>query len=135
MKKCAGLLAVLAMVGLLTGCSLLSNESVKLKDLEFTVLSEEKLPEELKTVVEERKAEPFQLTYSDKEYLYICIGYGEQPTGGYSIAVDELYLTDSAVYVGTSLLGPEPSEKSNKTPSYPYIVLKTDFLDDTVIFE
>lgn len=135
MKKCAGLLAVLAMVGLLTGCSLLSNESVKLKDLEFTVLSEEKLPEELKTVVEERKAEPFQLTYSDKEYLYICIGYGEQPTGGYSIAVDELYLTDSAVYVGASLLGPEPSEKSNKTPSYPYIVLKTDFLDDTVIFE
>lgn len=135
MKKCAGLLAVLAMVGLLTGCSLLSNESVKLKDLEFTVLSEEKLPEELKTVVEERKTEPFQLTYSDKEYLYICIGYGEQPTGGYSIAVDELYLTDSAVYVGASLLGPEPSEKSNKTPSYPYIVLKTEFLDDTVIFE
>lgn len=135
MKKCAGLLAVLAMVGLLTGCSLLSKESVKLKDLEFTVLSEEKLPEELKTVVEERKAKPFQLTYSDKEYLYICIGYGEQSTGGYSIVVDELYLTDSAVYVGTSLLGPEPSEKSNKTPSYPYIVLKTEFLDDTVIFE
>lgn len=135
MKKCAGLLAVLAMIGLLTGCSLLSKESVKLKDLEFTVLSEEKLPEELKTVVEERKTQPFQLTYSDKEYLYICIGYGEQATGGYSIAVDELYLTDSAVYVGTSLLGPEPSEKSNKTPSYPYIVLKTEFLDDTVIFE
>lgn len=135
MKKCAGLLAVLAIIGLLTGCSLLSKESVKLKDLEFTVLSEEKLPEELKTVVEERKTQPFQLTYSDKEYLYICIGYGEQATGGYSIAVDELYLTDSAVYVGTSLLGPEPSEKSNKTPSYPYIVLKTEFLDDTVIFE
>lgn len=135
MKKCAGLLAVLAMIGLLTGCSLLSKESVKLKDLEFTVLSEEKLPEELKAVVEERKTQPFQLTYSDKEYLYICIGYGEQATGGYSIAVDELYLTDSAVYVGTSLLGPEPSEKSNKTPSYPYIVLKTEFLDDTVIFE
>ena len=47
---------------------------------------------------EERKAENFKLTYSDKQYLYICIGYGEQETGGYSIAVNELYLTDNAIY-------------------------------------
>lgn len=112
-----------------------STERIKLRDLDFTVLSEEKIPEELKTIVEERKAENFKLTYSDKQYLYICIGYGEQETGGYSIAVNELYLTDNAIYVSTSLLGPEASEKSNKTPSYPYIVIKTEFLDQTVIFE
>lgn len=112
-----------------------STERIKLRDLDFTVLSEEKIPDELKTIVEERKAENFKLTYSDKQYLYICIGYGEQETGGYSIAVNELYLTDNAIYVSTSLLGPEASEKSNKTPSYPYIVIKTEFLDQTVIFE
>lgn len=33
---------------LLTGCGLLSKENVKLRDLDFTVLSEEKIPEELK---------------------------------------------------------------------------------------
>jgi len=120
---------------MLSGCSLLSEERVKLRDLDFTVLAEEKIPEELLSIVNEKKAEAFKLTYSDKDYLYICIGYGEQATGGYSIAVNELYETDSAIYVNTELLGPEPSEKSNPTPSYPYIVLKTEYLDKTVIFE
>ena len=71
---------------LLSGCTFMSQEKVKLRDLEFTVLSEEKIPEELKALVEERKEEPFQLTYTDNEFLYICIGYGKQETGGYSIA-------------------------------------------------
>lgn len=120
---------------LLSGCTYLSDEKIKLRDLDFTVLSEEKIPEELKNILEERKNAPFQVTYTDNVNLYICIGYGEQKTGGYSIAVEELYLTDSNIYVNTSLLGPEAGEKSNKIPSYPYIVIKTEFLEQTVIFE
>lgn len=120
---------------LLAGCTMLSEERIKLRDLEFTVLSEEKIPEELLTIISEKKGEPFKLTFSDNEYLYISIGYGEQVTGGYSIAVNELYLTDSAIYVNTSLLGPETSVQSENAPSYPYIVLKTEYLDETVIFE
>lgn len=120
---------------LCTACTMLHDERVKLRDLDFTVLSEEKLPEELKQLIDEKKAEAFKLTYSDKEFLYICIGYGEKETGGYSIAVNELYLTETAVYVGTELLGPGPEDKNNKTPSYPYIVIKTEYLDNTVIFE
>lgn len=119
----------------LSGCSMLSEENVKLRDLDFTVLSDEKIPGELKTIIEEKKAQPFKLTYSDNEYLYICIGYGEQTTGGYSIAVNELYLTDSAIHVNTQLLGPDSDQKSNKVPSYPFIVIKTEFLDQTVIFD
>ncbi len=120
---------------LLSGCTYLSDEKIKLRDLDFTVLSEEKIPEELKSIIEERKSVPFQITYTDNVNLYICVGYGEQKTGGYSIAVEELYLTDSSIYVNTSLLGPDASEKNSKTPSYPYIVLKTEFLEQTVIFE
>lgn len=120
---------------LLAGCSFLSEETIKLRDLDFTVLSEEKIPGELLTVIEERKSVPFQITYSDNDYLYICVGYGEQETGGYSIAVNELYLTESNICVNTSLLGPDASEKGNKTPSYPYIVLKTEYLEQTVLFE
>lgn len=135
MKKIVSILIGIALMCLLGGCSLNSTERIKLRDLDFTVLSEDKIPDELKTIVEEKKAENFKLTYSDKQYLYICIGYGQQETGGYSIAVNELYLTDNAVYVSTSLLGPDASEKSNKTPSYPYIVIKTEFLEQTVIFE
>lgn len=135
MRKIVLGLITLFTVGILGGCSFLSEERIKLRDLDFTVLSEEKIPDELKNIIEEKKAEAFKLTYSDKEYLYICIGYGEQTTGGYSIAVNELYLTDNAVYVNTSLLGPEPSDKENPAASYPYIVIKTEYLDETVIFE
>ena len=129
------LCAVLAACMLLTGCSFLSEETIKLRDLDFTVLSEEKIPEELLTIIDEKKTQAFQITYSDNEHLYICVGYGEQETGGYSIAVNELYLTETTICVNTSLLGPDASNKANRTPSYPYIVLKTELLDQTVIFE
>lgn len=130
------LLAVLAVcVLLLSGCTFLSEEKIKLRDLEFTVLSEDKIPEELAAIIAEKKSESFQITYSDNEYLYICEGYGQQETGGYSIAVNKLYLTETNICVNTSLLGPDASEKGNKTPSYPYIVIKTEFLDQTVVFE
>lgn len=125
----------LALSFIFTGCTMLSEERVKLRDLEFTVLSEEKIPKELATIIEEKEGEPFKLTYSDNDYLYITIGYGEQKTGGYSIAVNELYLTDTAVYVNTSLLGPEGSFEGENAPSHPYIVIKTEYLDTTVIFE
>lgn len=134
-KKGTLMVLVLVLAMLLTGCTFLSEERVKLQDLEFTVLGEEKIPEELMSIINEKKAQPFKLTYSDQEYLYISIGYGEQATGGYSIAVNELYLTDSAIYVNTELLGPDASNKSNATPSYPYIVIKTPYLDSTVMFE
>lgn len=120
---------------LLAGCTFLSEEKIKLRDLEFTVLSEDKIPGELQAIIEEKKSAPFQITYSDNEFLYICVGYGEQETGGYSIAVNELYLTETNICANTSLLGPEASDKTNKTPSYPVIVLKTEYLDLTVIFE
>lgn len=122
---------------LLTACGLLPDENIKLRDLDFTVLSEEKIPEELKTVIVEKGTEPFELTYSDNQNLYISVGYGEQKSGGYSIAVDALYLTDDAIHVSTSLLGPDitgQKEGAGK-PSTPYIVLKTELLDKTVIYE
>ncbi len=135
MRKARTVLFLMMTVLVLCSCSMSGSERVKLKDLEFTVLGEEMIPKELKTVIEERKAESFQLTYSDEQNLYIVSGYGRQETGGYSIAVNELYLTENAIYVNTDLLGPDASEKNKKAPSYPYIVLKTELLDETVIFE
>jgi hypothetical protein len=128
----AWLLCLGALMGL-CGCSLMSTEEVKLRDLDFTILGEELVPAELSAMIEERKTEAFKMTYSDNENLYICVGYGQQETGGYSITVDELYLTEEAVYVQTTLLGPDVSEKGSNTPSYPYIVIKTEYLDQPVI--
>ena len=68
------------------------------RDLDFTILGEEMVPAELATMIEERKGETFKMTYSDNKNLYICVGYGRQETGGYSITVDELYLTEEAIH-------------------------------------
>ena len=114
---------------------MLSEEKIKLRDLDFTVLGEEKIPEQLRSIIDEKKGAAFQITYTDNENLYICVGYGEQGSGGYSIAVDELYLTDTNIIVSTTLLGPEAGEKGNGTPSWPYLVIKTEYLEQNVEFE
>ena len=135
-KFVRGLLGLLVVMSLsFCGCSITEDGGMKLRDLDFTLVSDERMPEELKVMIEEKKGEEFKFTYADQEFLYLCIGYGEQSTGGYSIAVNELYLTDNAIYVDTNLLGPSAKEKTNPAVSYPYIVIKTDFLDKTVVFE
>lgn len=121
----------------LTGCREETDNLAKIKDLEFTVTAEENIPEELRKVIEEKKTEGFKVTYQDNGFLYICTGYGEQETGGYSITVDALYETANAVYFDTTLLGPEPGENEGKktSKSYPYIVVKTEMTDKPVVFE
>lgn len=128
------IITIVMLCFLCSGCALLSEETVKLRDLDMTVLSEERIPEELMRIIEEKKEQPFSLTYKDRENLFICIGYGEQKTGGYSVAVNELYLTDSSIQVNTSLLGPEKENRESQA-SYPYIVIRTELLDLPVVFE
>ena len=99
------------------------------------IVEEGKLPETLGQVIAEKKGEPFKLTYQDQENLYVCAGYGEQPTGGYSIAVEEFYLTENAIYFDTTLIGPGKEEKLTETPSYPYIVILTEDLELPVVFQ
>ena len=124
---------LLMLLCILVGCS--GKQREKLRDLDATIISEEALPEELKAIIDEKKALPFQITFSDREKLYICIGYGKQETGGYSIALNELYLTEGAVYVSTTLLGPDVSQQAKKTATYPYIVIQTELVEQPVIFE
>lgn len=126
---------VLFTVSLLTGCTNIAQAEESKEDLEFTVVSEERLPEELLEIVEEKKEEAFKVTYADAGYLYICMGYGKQDSGGYSVTVNDLYETDNAVYVNTNLLGPKAGSTPGSSPSYPYIVLKVEFRDKTVVFD
>ena len=134
-KKWIATMVIMCGILGMCGCTMLSEERVKLEDLDFTVLSEEVIPKELKTLVDEKKAEEFKLTYNDDDYLYIVIGYGQQNGGGYSIAVNELYLAEESIYVNTTLLGPESKETGVKVPTCPYIILKTEFIDKPVVFE
>lgn len=123
------------MARFLTGCSVEKENQDKVRDLEFTVVSETELPEELAKLVTEKKAAPFKLTYSNDQGLYIAVGYGEQATGGYSIAVRELYLTENSIVVDTELLGPQKGEEVGVEKSYPFLVIQTEYLENPVIFQ
>lgn len=83
----------------------------------------------------EKKEASFKMTYADSGYLYLCVGYGKQDSGGYSITVDDLYTSGEMIYLDTSLIGPKQAKELSKTPSYPYIVIKTPFEDKTVVFD
>lgn len=129
------LLFCVVFVMLLSSCSVKEQEVKKIKDLEFTIVEEHNIPEELMKLIEEKKKEAFRLSYSDADYLYIVVGYGEQKTGGYSIAVDALYLAENAIYINTNLIGPDKDESASQTITYPYVVVKTEYLDKSVVFD
>ena len=131
----AALLAWVFVVRFLTACSVEKEDLQKVRDLEFTVVGETDLPEELKNVIGEKKMAPFKLTYTDDQNLYIVVGYGEQETGGYSICIRDLYLTSNAIIFDTELIGPRKGEAISKSPSYPYIVVKVELRDENVVFE
>ena len=135
LRRAAFLLTACLLAALLTACTASVQQSESQDDMEFTVVSEDRLPEELREIVEEKKGNAFKLTYADEGYLYICTGYGKQDSGGYSITVDSLYETDNAIYVNTNLLGPKAGSASGNSPSYPYIVIKVEFRDKTVVFD
>lgn len=122
-------------VRILTGCSVEREDHDKVRDLEFTVVGEADFPEELRNLISEKKAAPFKLTYSNDQGLYIVIGYGEQATGGYSIEVEDLYLTENAIVIDTELKGPGKGEETGIEKSYPYIVVLTENLENPVIFQ
>ena len=136
-KRWTGIVIVALTAGIVmaAGCSVEQSSRTKVRDLEYEIVAEAEVPEELLAEIEGKKAADFKMTYTDEKSLYIVRGYGEQETGGYSICVRELYRTSNAVCVYTELIGPRKGETVAKSPSYPYIVLKLENREETVIFE
>ncbi|MCD8130733.1 MAG: protease complex subunit PrcB family protein [Lachnospiraceae bacterium] len=130
------LLAVcICVMALLTACSVSevnSGAGEKVEDLDYTILDEDRIPEELLPLIEERYEEAFQMTYTDNEYLYVCIGYGKQDNSGYTIVVNDFFLGENGVLVDTSLLGPAAGEERINEAQYPYIVLRTEAFEEEV---
>lgn len=124
-----------AILMLATGCSAETLSTEKLRDIDFTVVDEDDIPEELEEMIDEKEEKPFKLTYADNGDLYIAVGYGQQPTTGYSIQVKELYESENAIYIHTNLIGPAKDEKIVERETEPYIVIKTEYIDKNVVFQ
>jgi hypothetical protein len=117
------------------GCAMFDTSDKKVADIEFTIAETEELPEEIREMIEERKTEAFQMAYHDGEYSYIIVGYGQQETSGYSIQVNDVYQGENGIWVDTDLLGPEKSEVTEAVPSYPFVIIKIESVDQTIRFK
>ena len=135
MRKLASVMLCVGLLMLCQCCSVKKMNTEKIRDVEITVLEEEKIPEEFLTQIEEKKSGPFKITYADKDALYIARGYGEQKTSGYSIEVKECYETENAIYIHTNLIGPSKEEKIVEAKTFPYVAVKMQFIDKNVVFE
>lgn len=104
-------------------------------DLDFTVCEEERLPDELFEIIEEKKAAPFKLTFTTREYMYIVVGYGARQRGGCSVTVNSLYRTSQAVYIDTNLIGIEGEPIQIDGITYPYVAVKCENQNLPVVYE
>lgn len=123
------------LLALLGGCGLYQEEPLERAEVEYTIVREEDIPEKLQKMIEQKKETEFKITFEDGDGFYMAHGYGEQETGGYSIAVREVSMTEQALYFDTELLGPEHGTNPQKKPSYPYIVVKTTKQNQNIVFE
>lgn len=135
MYKRFAVLAVVLGFCLIGGCSMFDTSDKKISDMDFTVADAEELPEEIRTMIEERKNKAFQMAYHDGTYSYIIVGYGQQETSGYSIQVNDVYQGETGIWVDTDLIGPEKSEATEAVASYPFVVIKIEGVDQTIRFK
>lgn len=138
MKKIRGMAAVFCLCILtafvLGGCETVNREGARGSDWDYTVVPTADCPEALKTEIENKKMNAFQMTYDDGEYTYLAVGYGEQEKGGFSIQVLGLYGKGEGLCLETSLNGPGEDEVVSNKPSCPYIVIKTEKTEKEVLF-
>lgn len=126
MRKIMLIVLLLAVTLVLGGCDTIKNDTEKKADLDYTVIDYNKVPEEVQKIIDEKKEEPFQTTYSDLESTYILIGYGKKQSDGYSIQLDEIYESDTNVFVKTTFMGPDEAP-GNGEITYPYIIIKIEY--------
>ena len=116
-----------------SGCSKAESEE-KLTPADFTVVCYDDIPKDFLREIEEKKETDFKLTCISDGWLYIARGYGKQNTGGCSIAVKEVSVSDNAVYFDSELIGPKQGEAANKLATYPYVVVKIEDAGRSVVF-
>lgn len=139
MKK-RKIIFLVAMLGVfilaaLTGCRIEETKEKKIKDLDYTVCDESRLPAELCDIIREKKKEPFKLSYRTKDYLYIVVGYGAQDRRDLNVVLKELYLTENAIFVDTDMTSAENRTIEGNKVTYPWIAIKCELYDVEVNFK
>ena len=98
------LLLIVVLAGSIWGCGRMRQKKEKEHGVEYTVLGEDQIPDEIRKVVDVKKQEEFQMTYQEEDMLYLLQGYGIQSSGGYSIRVEKVSENDTELHVKTKLI-------------------------------
>ena len=134
-RKLVCFFGVLSFVFLLPACAVKKLNTEKLREIEFTVVDTEDLPEKLQAEIEPQKKEPMMMVYSDGGWTYLVRGYGTQDKTGYSVSVTGCYEEEQSLCVETELLGPKRDEEIKNKKTYPYVVIKIEYVDKPVVFQ
>ena len=129
-KKICESICLTLLIALLGGCMFMEASDEKIKDRSFVIVNEEALPEEIRSIIETKKTEAFQMAYHETNATYIILGYGMQETSGYSIQVNEVYEGKDA-----DLIGPRKNDVVENEPSYPYVIIKTEKIEQLIRFK
>ena len=105
--------------------------------IKYTIVPADEADDVLIETIEKYKQQRFHLTYEDSGRLWAVVGYGTKPTAGYSMTVDEVYECEGNVYIKTSVIGPQKSDRMPPETTWPYIIimLDGDFENEAVVFE
>lgn len=132
-KRFALFIGVLMTVLTLGGCSLGKTQGGNQKsNIEYTLIKAEDVPETFKSQIDMEMKQEFDMVYSDGNYMYIAIGYGELPTGGYNISLEELVEKNGKICIRTRLHAPEDESNVIQEFTCPYLVIKLEDSDRKV---
>ena len=135
MKKTVILWLCMMVITIMTGCQMIKIEEGNRTPLEYTIVENNEIPEEAASLIEEKKAAEFQMTYQEEDMLYLLQGYGIQSSGGYSIRVEKVSENDTELHVKTKLIGPKGKDGGTEGISCPYLVIKVENRHKKVVFD
>ena len=123
------------MLCIFSACTLFK-EAEEGEKVDYDICDESMLPQELKDIINSKKEEAFNLTYSNNTYTYIVICAGTQNRSDVGVEIEELYKDDNAIYVdGVLKQIASAGDATANTVSFPYTVIRIQKTTCPIIFE
>lgn len=102
--------------------------------LTFNQVNREDLPAEPQAWAEERHRQQGTYVRDFGEKTYLLVSWGEKPTGGYDVKIEEVAKASDGSLVGVRLSAPKPDEFVTQAFTYPHAIAVGPLLDRPVKF-
>jgi hypothetical protein len=96
----------------------------------------EALSDPMKNKVEYLKENPgYEVFTAENGDVYLFIGVGMQPTGGYALKITDLTSKDDRLTVEVDFKKPDPDDIVTQALTYPHVIVKLDKMYDEINIE